>query len=405
MINHLQREFSQYPRQFWLIFIGMAIAMTGATMIWPFLMIYASDKLSLSLAAAASLMSINAVTGLVSAIIAGPIVDRLGRKWVMVVSLVGNGVCYIFLNRASSYPAFALIMGISGAFSPLYQVGSDAMLADLFPVGKRADAYALYRMARNIGVAAGPALGGLVLARSYSIGLFSAAAGYIFFGLLLLLFARETLPEGINMKKSSLVRQLRGYWQALTDKAFMSLVGAFTLIQMTASLMWVLLSVYVKMEYGIPERLYGWLPTTNALMVVFFQVLITRKTRSYPNLHVMRWGSIFYIFAPLIVALSSGFWGFWMAMVVMTLGELVVVPRTSAYAANLAPIDKRGRYMSLYGLSWNVAVGISPVLGGFLSDRICRQAPWWGGAVFGLLAVVAFWTMSKNSSTEVSTQS
>ncbi len=374
-------------------------------MIWPFLMIYASDKLSLSLAAAASLMSINAVTGLVSAIIAGPIVDRLGRKWVMVVSLIGSGVCYFLLNQASSYPAFALIMGISGAFSPLYQVGSDAMLADLFPVGKRVDAYALYRMARNIGVAAGPALGGLVLARSYSIGLFSATAGYIFYGLMLLLFARETLPEGINTERSSLVRQLRGYWQALTDRPFMSLVGAFTLIQMTASLMWVLLSVYVKTEYGIPERLYGWLPTTNALMVVFLQVLVTRKTRSFPDVHVMRWGAIFYIFAPLIVALSSGFWGFWLAMVVMTLGELVVVPRTSAYAANLAPIDKRGRYMSLYGLSWNVAVGISPVLGGFLSDRINHQAPWWAGAVFGLLAVFAFWKMGKHSPAVDSSQS
>ncbi|MDY6846663.1 MAG: MFS transporter, partial [Chloroflexota bacterium] len=181
--------------------------------------------------------------------------------------------------------------------------------------------------------------------------------------------------------------------------------GAFTLIQMTASLMWVLLSVYVKTEYGIPERLYGWLPTTNALMVVFLQVLVTRKTRSFPDVRVMRWGSVFYIFAPLIVALSTGFWGFWLAMVVMTLGELVVVPRTSAYAANLAPVDKRGRYMSLYGLTWNVAVGISPVLGGFLSDRICHQASWWGGVVFGLLAAAAFWTMDKYSPNMDSTHS
>ena len=398
MINRLRREYSNYPGQFWLMFVGMALAMTGITIIWPFMMIYASDKLSLSLAAAASLMSINAATGLGSSILAGPIVDRLGRKWVMVISLVGNGMCYFLLNQADSYTAFALILGISGVFSPLYKVGSDAMLADLFPKEKRAEAYALYRMARNIGVAAGPALGGLLLSRSYSIGLYSAAAGYVLYGILLLVFARETIPEAVRLKRSNPLDQLRGYWQAFQDRSFMALVGAFTLVQMTTALMWVLLSVYVKTEYGIGENLYGWLPTTNALMVVFLQVLITRRTRKFTALKVMRWGSVFYIFAPLIVALSTGFWGFWTAMVVMTLGELVVVPRASAYAANLAPIDKRGRYMSLYGLTWNAAVGVSPVLGGYLSDRFGHRAPWIIGVAFSIFAVCAFWLMARNPS-------
>ncbi len=170
----------------------------------------------------------------------------------------------------------------------------------------------------------------------------------------------------------------------------MGLVGAFTLVQMTAALVWVLLSVYLKTQFGIREQLYGWLPTTNALMVVLFQVLVTRATKKHPPVQLMSWGAVFYIFAPLLIAVSNGFWGFWLAMVVMTLGELVVVPRASAHAANLAPVDKRGRYMSLYGLSWNVAVGISPVLGGFLSDQIGPRSPWLGGALIGVLAVVAF---------------
>ena len=82
--------------------------------------------------------------------------------------------------------------------------------------------------------------------------------------------------------------------------------------------------------------------------------------------------------------------GFWLGMVTMTVGELVVVPRASAYAANLAPVDKRGRYMSLYGLTWNVAAGISPVMGGLISDQLGPRAPWLGGALIGVLAVLAF---------------
>jgi len=396
MLTRLRRDYADTPQQFWLMFVGMMLATVGTTMIWPFLMIYASETLSLPLVTVASLMTINAASGLVSSILAGPVVDRLGRKGVMVVGLVGNGLCYYFLSEANSYAAFAIILGGSGVFSPLYHVGTDAMLADLFPMEKRADAFALIRMARNIGVAAGPALGGFVLARSYSFGMYGAATGLVIYGLMLLFFARETLPKQVLVEKATLRSQLQGYWVALRDRPFMGLVGAFTLVQMTAALIWVLLSVYLKTNYGISERMYGWLPTTNALMVVFFQVLVTRATKKYPAVRVMRWGAIFYILAPLLIAFSAGFWGFWLAMVVMTMGELVVVPRASAYAANLAPVDKRGRYMSLYGLSWNVAAGISPVVGGALSDQIGPQAPWLAGAVFGTLAVVAFWRLNQH---------
>ncbi len=395
MLKRLPQEMQNTPGQFWLMFAGMVLSTLGATMIWPFLMIYASETLSLPLVTVASLMSISAATGLVSSILAGPVVDRLGRKWVMVVGLIGNGLCYFLLSRADTYAGFALILGISGVFSPLYRVGSDAMLADLFSEGQRADAFALIRMARNIGVATGPAIGGFVLTVSYDFGLYGAAAGLIAYGLMLVFFARETLPPESAAEASSLKLQLRGYWHALRNGDFMRLVGAFTLIQMTAALIWVLLSVYVKTHYGISERLYGWLPTTNALMVVFLQVLVTRATRRFPAGVVMRWGAVFYIFAPLMIAIADGFWGFWAAMVVLTLGELIVVPRASAAAANLAPVDKRGRYMSLYGLTWNAASGISPVLGGYLSDSLGPKAPWLGGVVSGALAVAAFWRLKR----------
>jgi MFS family permease len=402
MLNRLRYDLSQYPSQFWLMFAGLILSTLGTTMIWPFLMIYASESLSLPLGAVASLMTVNAATGIVSSILAGPVVDRAGRKWVMVVGLIGNGLCYFLLSGANSYGAFALILGASGAFSPLFKVGMDAMLADMFPMRKRADAFALIRMARNIGVATGPAVGGFVLAQSYSIGLYGAAAGLTAYGLLMLFFAVETIPPEVTAEVSSLKDQLRGYWIALKDRPFMGLVGAFTLVQMTTALMWVLLSVYLKTHFGISERLYGWLPTTNALIVVFLQVAITRATRTKPAGKVMGWGAVFYILAPLVVALSAGFWGFWIAMVLMTLGELIVVPRASAYAANLAPVDKRGRYLSLYGLTWNVASGVSPVLGGFLSDLVGMRAPWYSGALIGALAVGAFWLMGQKHSQDIS---
>jgi MFS family permease len=77
-------------------------------------------------------------------------------------------------------------------------------------------------------------------------------------------------------------------------------------------------------------------------------------------------------------------------MVVMTVGELILIPTSNTYTANLAPADMRGRYMSIYGLTHSVASGIAPLVGGFLSDTISPRATWVGGGVIGLISVLAF---------------
>jgi MFS family permease len=84
-------------------------------------------------------------------------------------------------------------------------------------------------------------------------------------------------------------------------------------------------------------------------------------------------------------------------MVVMTIGELIIVPTSSTYIANLAPVDMRGRYMSFYTLTWGVASGIGPVFGGFLSDLFGPKAIWIGGAIAGGMGVVFFQILARRA--------
>ena len=121
----------EYPRQFWLLFWGMLLSTIGSSMIWPFLMIYASERLNLPLTQTASLVTINSTASLIMTFAAGQITDRVGRKMVMVVSLISNAVVYLFLSHAGTYTQFAILMVMLGASNPLYRVGADAMLADL----------------------------------------------------------------------------------------------------------------------------------------------------------------------------------------------------------------------------------------------------------------------------------
>jgi len=388
-LSRLQRLRKEYPRQFWLLFFGMLIRTTGASMIWPFLMIYVSERLDLPLTNVATLMTLNAAAGLVFSFLAGPITDRAGRKWVMVISLLVNGLVYLFMSRAESLPVFAILMTISGAFNPLYRVGADAMMADLIPSPRRPEAYSLLRMSNNVGVALGPAIGGLIATASYTIAFYIAASGMIFYSLLLFVFAAETLARRAGASPAQEER-FGGYGRIAKDRPFMSMTAAISLTTICAAIMWVLLSVYAKTNFGVPENLYGMIPMTNALMVVFLQLPVTQVTKRFAPPFMLAAGSFFYAVGVGSVALGNGFWSFWVSMVIMTIGELILIPTATTYVADLAPAEMRGRYMSIYGLTWGIATGIGPVLGGFLNDNLGPVTIWIGAFIIGLAGTAGF---------------
>lgn len=396
MIQRFQTIYQTYPRQFWLMFVGMLISTIGSSMIWPFLMIYATERLNIPLTTAAALMTVNATAGLLASFIAGPVVDRFGRKWMMAGSLATNGLSYLILSQAHTVPEFAAVMAISGAVNPLYRVGADAMLADLVPENQRADAYALVRLSNNLGIAIGPAIGGFVAAASYNLSFYLAATGMVIYSLLLTLFASETLPKTEPVSKDyEKHSSSRGYGPVFQDKLFLGFVAAVTMAVMCATLIWILMPVYAKQNYQISENIYGLIPTTNALMVVTLQLFVTRISKRYRPLPMIAIGAFFYALGVGSVAWASSFWGFWISMVIMTVGELILVPTSSTFTANRAPADMRGRYMSIYGLTWGIASGIGPLFGGFLSDQIGPTAIWYGGALVGLVGVLTFLLLTR----------
>ena len=379
------------------MFSGLLVSRIGTSMIWPFLMIYVSERLALPLAAVSSLLTLNAASGLITSFLAGPVVDRFGRKWMMVIGLGLHGVTYLLLSLANTLPQFAFLMILSGAVAPLYMVASDAMLADLVSPERRTDAYALMRLSSNAGIAIGPAVGGVLVSVNYNLAFYLAATGLITFSLLLLFFAHETMPAlevepGIQPASSAISfrASLGGYLSIFRDRTFMRFITLVTLGILPGVLIWTLMPIYAKQNYAVPEKIYGLIPTTNALMVVFLQLPVTRFSKRFPARKVMAAGALGYSLGAGLVGLARSFPGFWLSMIVMTFGELALVPTSSSYAANLAPADMRGRYMSLYNLTWSISMGIGPLFGGILNDRIGPWAIWIGGLLVGMTSVVGF---------------
>ena len=387
--SRIRTIIERYPRQFWLIAGIMMLAWTFHSMLWPYLLIYSSEKLTQPLTAVAGLLTINAAVGMVTTFLGGAIADRFGRKWVMAISFLFCAVSWYFFQLADTVGYFIALMALNGATTPLYRLAADSMMADLIPSEKRIEAYSILRMGNNLGVALGPAIGGFIAAASYSLSFTITGVGLLVCGVLVILFSGETIPQtrpGLPQETKS----LGGYTHMFHDRPFLTLIGAFTLNRISSAMIWLMLGIYVKTNFGINEGLYGFIPTTNALMVVFFQVLTTNWVKKHDPRWMLVLGSAFYGVALLGVAFGKGFWAFWLCMVIATIGEMIAVPTSTTTAAALAPNEMRGRYMGVYTLTSGIGSGVGPLAGGVLSDTLGPRATWYGGGLIGFASAGAF---------------
>jgi MFS family permease len=210
---------------------------------------------------------------------------------------------------------------------------------------------------------------------------------------LLFFFAHETLNTSVKRTEHT-VPQTGGFTRVLRDTKYMAFVFTMSLGLIAPTMLWILMPVYAKTNFGIPENLYGWIPTTNALMCVFVQYFVTLITRKRSTLPVLTVGMLIYAIGTGSVALASSFSGFWISMVILTFGELTLVPTASKYVADLAPEDMRGRYMSIYWLGWGLARTLAPLIGGFLNDSVAPRAIWIGGLTIGLISTFGLFLLN-----------
>ncbi len=439
VFTRLRTTAAAYPRAFWVLFWGLLINSIGGSMVWPFLTIFMRQRLGVPLTVVTLLFSLNSGAGLIALSFIGPTVDRFGRRFAMITGLVAGGLVLLAMSAAGSLPIWAAVMLAQGVFSPFYSVGSNAMIADLIEPERRVGAYALLRMINNLGIAVGPAIGGFVTGISYGLAFYAAAGASLLFVTLIASNVPETLPtrgtsrraKGLAGGDSSLplvaqndsgeplvarndsgesvvaqndtleplVAQTDsekghnrggGYGPVLRDRSFVAFCGVFVLATIPASVIMMLLAVYAKENFGVPESQYGFIMATNAAMVVLFQYLVTRTSQRHSNWRVLTLGALLYALGAGSVVLGQGFWAFWASMVILTIGELLLAPTGSAMAANLAPADMRGRYMGLYGLTWGVSFGLGPVIAGLLNDNVAPAAMWLFAGLTGLAAALGF---------------
>ncbi len=382
-------KFRKFPVQFWVILAGSLIFSIGSSMAWPYLNIFLRERLDLPLRVTTLLISLKSFSGILASFVAGNFADRIGRRGLMLASLLG-GACYYFLMySATSLWQFALLMAVWGALDLFYPVGSNAMIADLIHPDDHLDAYSLLRMMYNAGFAVGPIVGGILAAHSYGLIFYAAAVGYAISFVISLLTIKETLIPGHQSETGG--KNIRtSYAVVFRDKTFIVSILMMSVIFMGSSVVFNLLSLYSRETYGFMENQVSYVFTVNALLCVFLQLPAMRLTRQVHPFKTMVFSALFYMVGIGSYALIPSVLWYCVCMAVLTVGEVIMTPTMSALTARLSPADARGRYMSIMSLAQPVGYGIGPAFAGYLYDRFFPQSIWINGALCCLIAAVGF---------------
>jgi MFS family permease len=167
-------------------------------------------------------------------------------------------------------------------------------------------------------------------------------------------------------------------------------MGACILMTLVYMQMNTTLSVYLRDTHGVPEQGFGYILSMNAAMVVLFQFGVTRWIAKYRPLVTMAVGTLLYAIGFGMYGAVSTFALFLVAMVVITIGEMMTAPTSQALVAQLAPEDMRGRYMAVFGFTWVIPSAVGPLLAGLVMDNADPRWVWYAAGLVGLAAAGAF---------------
>jgi MFS family permease len=390
MSGYIKRLWRRYDRRLWtLVFVQMIVACGfGAAM--PFVSLYLYRELGVSMRGVGTIMLVAALVTSVGRIIGGELSDRLGRKPLIVLAMAARTgifllMAYVIHLRAS----YLLVAGVFLAirfFGAVIQPAVRAMVTDVADPSRRVESFGLLRIGMNAGWAAGPALGGFLLAISYS-SLFLVTAGASLIGFLIMLcFTTESIRARAQERF-----ELRKVLSAVRNRPFfffcLSSLGLFLVMGQFAST----LSVFSTEIIKISEVELGFLYTLNGIICVLFQWPAAFVAARMGTFRALIGGCLLYALGYLSVGFVPAFGYLLGSMVVITLGEIFHSPSASTAVAAMAPEGKIGRYMGFFGLAEALGWSVGPFIGGLLFDATAMTAPtllW--GAIAGLGVLAAF---------------
>lgn len=401
ILERVQNVYQEYPLPFWVLMTGTFIDRLGANLILPFLAIYVVGRFDAKVTQVGLIYTIFAVSSGAGNILAGALADRFGRRFTLILGMVCAATARLALGLANDFTGVYVAAAFAGFFGAVGWPAQLAMMADLLGPQKRANGFSIQRVIINSTFALGPLAGGFIGPRIGYLPLFALDALTSYF-VAVIVFSRlpETQPDkspDAGTRGENFAQTLAGYRRVLQDKVFFAFI-LISILTVTAFMqMSTTLSVYLVKFQQMSESFFGALVMLNALMVVFLQFPITRWASKRPLPLLMIGGTAFYLVGFGSYGLPRSAPLFVFAIILITLGEMLVIPTSQALTALFAPPDMRARYVATERFNWIIAQALGPLAAASVMDRYDPRWVWYGCSIVCAISIAGFYGLYLHS--------
>jgi MFS family permease len=382
VLRTYRAAFAGLPREVWLL-AGVALVNRSGSMVLPFISLYLTEERGFSIALAGKLLALYGVGSMAGSWLGGWASDRFGADRTMALSLIVSGGCFVNLGLQRSTWAIALGVLVLSTTSEMFRPAAMISMAERAPERLEVRAFALLRLAINLGLTVGPAVGGLLAVHGY-LWLFLADAATSWAAAALLRSLPKATGEGHATKSRATAAS--SPWD---DRPFLLLLAmAFVL----AAVFFQIVStvpLYLRHAYALREDAIGALLALNAVIVVLFEMVLVHSAEGRARMPRIALGCFLVCagFGLMPFGTSLAYAAF--TILVWSVGEMLALPLINAVVADRASQGSRGRYLGLYTMSFSTAFVLSPAAGTWVYQHVGRDTLWYGVLLLGVPLALA----------------
>ncbi len=385
-----REAFSGLPRPVWLL-AGVTFINRSGTMVLPFLSLYLTEKRGFTAAGTGQVLGVYGLGAMAGTALGGWLCDRLAPRKVMALSLLGQGTGFLILGLLRSRMGIlGMVLGLSIVGEGFRPAGAAALVRASLP-GDQARAFALNRLAINLGMTFGPAAGGFLASLSY-LWLFVADGGTCLLAAAFLVSAlRGEGPSPAGTQAGTGANGHRSPWK---DAGFLAFLPLVTLLGMVVFQLFSTFPLTLHRQYGFPEAWIGLVLAINTLVISLFEMILVHRLRDREPLRIASLGSFLFCAGFALLPLGSSVSFVAATVLVWTAGEMLSLPFISGWVGNRAGEKNIGAYMGLFTLAFSGAFVLGPPAGTWIYERYGPGVLWPACGAVGVLLGAGFALLS-----------
>ena len=372
-----------------ILFFTVFIHLLGFGIIIPLLPYYA-ERFGASGLTVGLLTTSFSLAQLLFAPVWGRLSDRIGRRPVLLGSLILTGVSYLVFAVAGSLPVLfvsRIFAGVAGATLSTAQ----AYIADTTTPENRTRGMGLIGAAFGMGFIFGPAMGGILSRWGFSVPAYAAAG----LALTAFLFALALLPESLPPEERTAAARRRqsatSFREALRRPTVGVVLGLFFVVTLCFSGMEAILALFCERFFHWGPHQIGYLFAYVGIVAAVLQAgIVGALAKRFGERALVRAGLALmgaaFVTAGVVPPLAL----FLVTMGVVAIGSGLITPSLSGLVSVATPPDEQGGILGIYQSLGSLGRAVGPFLGGLIYDVVSPGAPlWMAGAVLLAAAVAA----------------